>query len=66
MINSPHDLEARYTYKRNATWIGYKVQVTETCDPELPHLITHIQTTPATTPDREQLPSWSCPDSVDG
>jgi transposase len=57
MINSPHDREARYTYKRNTTWIGYKVQVTETCDPDAPHLITHVQTTPATTPDREQLPS---------
>jgi transposase len=57
MINSPHDLEARYTYKRNATWIGYKVQVTETCDPDLPHFITDVQTTPATTPDREELRS---------
>jgi transposase len=56
MINSPHDPEARYTYKRNTTWIGYKVQLTETCEPEAPHLITHVQTTPATTPDREQLP----------
>lgn len=57
MISSPHDLEARYSYKRTTTWIGYKAQVTETCDPDAPHLITHVQTTPATTPDREQLPS---------
>jgi hypothetical protein len=56
MINSPHDVEARYTYKRSSSWIGYKVQVTETCDPALPHLITHVETTPATTPDREELP----------
>lgn len=57
MISSPHDPEARYSYKRTTTWIGYKAQVTETCDPDVPHLITHVQTTPATTPDREQLPS---------
>lgn len=57
MISSPHDPEARYSYKRTTTWIGYKAQVTETCDPDTPHLITHVQTTPATTPDREQLPS---------
>ncbi len=56
MINSPHDPEARYTYKRSTSWIGYKVQVTETCDPKTPHLITHVRTTPATMPDREQLP----------
>jgi transposase len=57
MINSPHDPEARYTYKRSTCWIGYKVQLTETCDPDAPHVITHVQTTPATTPDREQLPT---------
>jgi transposase len=57
MINSPHDPQARYTYKRNTSWIGYKVQLTEACDPDAPHLITHVQTTPATTPDREQLPA---------
>ena len=36
-----------------ASWVGYKVQVTETCDPacEGPHVITNVETTPATTPD---------------
>jgi transposase len=57
MINSPHDPEARYPDKRSATWIGYKGHVTETCDPDAPHLITHVETTPATTPDCEQLPT---------
>ncbi len=57
MINSPHDPQARYTYKRNTSWIGYKIQLTEVCDPDAPHVITHVQTTPATTPDREQLPA---------
>jgi transposase len=57
MINSPHDWEARYTYKRNRSWIGYKVHLTETCDPDAPHLITHVATTVATTPDRAPLPA---------
>src|SRR5206468_2111064 len=52
MINSPHDPEARYTYKRTRSWIGYTVQLTETCDAGGPHLVTDVQTTPATTPDR--------------
>ena len=52
-ICSPYDPEARYSNKRDVTWTGYKVQVTETCDPacEGPHVITNVETTPATTPD---------------
>lgn len=48
-INSPHDPEARYSIKRDTTWSGYKVHFTETCDADSPHLITHVETTPATT-----------------
>ena len=51
MINSPHDREARYSVKRSSTWTGYKVHLTETCDADRPHLITHVETTPATTQD---------------
>jgi transposase len=50
-IASPYDLEARYSSKRNRHWVGYKVHLTETCDPNQPDLITQIITTPATTPD---------------
>ncbi len=52
-ICSPYDPDARYSNKRDVTWVGYKVQVTETCDPgcEGPHVITNVETTPATTPD---------------
>jgi len=32
-------------------WAGYKVHLTETCDEQFPHLITHVETTPATTYD---------------
>ena len=55
LINSPYDVEARYSKKRSTVWTGYKVQITETCDPETPNLITHVATTPATVPDVEQL-----------
>ena len=52
-ICSPYDPDARYSTKREAGWVGYKVQLTETCDAACvgPHLITNVETTPATTPD---------------
>jgi transposase len=50
-ITSPYDLEARYCSKRDTHWVGYKLHLTETCDPEQPDLITQVITTPATTPD---------------
>ena len=56
-INSPYDPEARYAKKRDTSWRGYKVQMTESCDADLPHLITHIHTTAATTNDNDALPA---------
>ena len=52
---SPYDPEARYTTKRSTSWVGYKVHLTETCDDDTPNLITHVLTTPATTPDNNQV-----------
>jgi transposase len=54
MIGSPYDSEARYSMKRETTWTGYKVHVSETCDDDGPHLITHVETTPATTHDGQR------------
>ena len=51
LICSPYDIEARYSKKRTTAWTGYKAHLTETCDKDQPHLITQIETTPATTPD---------------
>jgi len=51
MISSPDDLEARYGSKGGTTWTGYKVHLTETCTADAPHLITHVETTVATTTD---------------
>jgi len=50
-INSPYDSEARYGKKRETRWTGYKVHLTETCEEDAPHLITHVVTTVATTTD---------------
>lgn len=44
-IASPYDIEARYSNKRGLTWHGYKAHLTETCEDESPHLITHVETT---------------------
>jgi transposase len=46
-IRSPYDPEAHYGKKREVSWLGYKIHFTETCDPDLPRLITHVETTPA-------------------
>lgn len=55
-LPSPYDTDARYGSKRTTTWLGYKVHLTETCDEETPHVITHVLTTPATTPDFDAPP----------
>jgi transposase len=51
LIHSPYDVEARYSLKRGLGWVGYKAHLTETCDEDGPHLITHVETTAAATPD---------------
>lgn len=56
-LSSPYDLEAHYARKHTTQWIGYKVHLTETCDDELPHLITNVETTTAPVPDGQATPS---------
>lgn len=53
LIESPYDPEARNSTKRETDWTGYKVHISETCDEDEPHIITNVETTPATTPDGE-------------
>ncbi|WP_433665190.1 IS1182 family transposase [Nocardia sp. CA-128927] len=48
---SPYDEQARTGTKRDTSWNGYKVHLTETCEPDAPHLITQVATTPAPVPD---------------
>lgn len=54
-VDSPHDLQARWSSKRGTTWTGYKVHLTETCDDDTPHLITQVETTDATVADLRAL-----------
>jgi transposase len=44
-FDSPYDPDARYGNKRSTTWTGYKVHITETCEPDSVHLITNVETT---------------------
>lgn len=50
-IESPYDTEARHSRKRDTVWTGYKVHLSETCDDNLPRLITNVRTTQATEQD---------------
>jgi transposase len=55
-ISSPYDLDAHYSQKRTTSWVGYKVHLSESCDAKLPHLITNVETTSATTADDAVTP----------
>ncbi|MBX7268753.1 transposase [Micromonospora sp. Llam7] len=58
-LESPFDLDSRWSRKRDTTWQGYKAHLTETCDTSGPHLIIAVRTTSATDPDNATLPSIS-------
>lgn len=55
IIESPHEPEARFGKKRDMKWSGYKAQITETCDPDRPHLIIDLEPTQAQANDNPQL-----------
>ena len=46
-LQSPYDPEMHYSTKRQMEWSGYKVHVTETCDEDAAHLVTHVRACPA-------------------
>ncbi|MAU09032.1 MAG: hypothetical protein CL607_04360 [Anaerolineaceae bacterium] len=50
---SSYDPQARCSAKRNVTWDGYKVHLTETCDDDTPNLITNHEMRPSTEPDHD-------------
>ena len=72
MILNPYDLDARPGVKRGRTWRGYKAHFTETCEPDRPHLVTHVTTTDAATADLDTVqgatvtspPATCCPRST--
>jgi len=57
-IESPYETEARFSTKRDLSWTGYKVHLSESCDDQLPRIITNVHTTAATTQD------VSCTDDI--
>ncbi|MQS14373.1 IS1182 family transposase [Streptomyces kaniharaensis] len=55
-IRSPHEIDARYSTKGtpgadSVEWTGSKGHLTESCDEDLPNLVTDVHTTCATEPD---------------
>lgn len=46
-ISSPYDADAHFSRKRELTWVGYKVYLSETCDADRPRLITNVETSAA-------------------
>lgn len=56
IIESPHEPEARYSKKRSKSWLGYKLQVTETCESDQVHVITDVEVTSAVANDSHALP----------
>jgi transposase len=46
-VESPYDTEARYRTRSGTSWVGYLVHLTEACDDDGVHLITHAMTTTA-------------------
>ncbi|XWT43399.1 IS1182 family transposase (plasmid) [Streptomyces noursei] len=48
---TPYDTDARGSVKRGIFWDGYKVHLTETCEPDRPNLITCVATTDSTVQD---------------
>ena len=47
-IESPYDPEARFRTRSGTSWTGYVVHLSETCEDDAVHLLTHAMTTPAT------------------
>ncbi len=46
-IESPYDIDARFRSRRGVNWVGYAVHLSESCEDEACHLITHVETTDA-------------------
>ena len=47
-VESPYDPEARFRTRSGTSWTGYVVHLSETCEDDAVHLITHAMTTVAT------------------
>ncbi len=50
-MQSPYDPQAHFSMKGHLSWTGYEVHVTEACDDDAAHLITHVKTCLSMRPD---------------
>jgi transposase len=55
-LSSPYDVDAHLGKKGTTCWVGYKVALTETCEPDSPNLITHVATVTAPVADGTMTP----------
>ena len=46
-VESPYDPEAKYRHRGRTKWVGYIAHLSESCDDDNPHLITHVRSTTA-------------------
>ncbi len=53
LLCSPYDPHAHLSITRSTVWTRYQVHLTEPGDEATPHLLIHVETTPATTQDME-------------
>lgn len=51
VIETPHDPQVRGSKKGGTRWLGFKAQITESCDDDAPSLIVDVEATEATTYD---------------
>ena len=56
-ISSPYDPDAHYARKRSTQWVGYKIHLTETCEEDLPRLITDVESATGPTADGTATPT---------
>jgi transposase len=57
MRSSPYEPNAHYAKKHTTSWVGYKVHLSETCEPGELHLITNVEITPAPVADGDMTES---------
>ncbi|UEM21345.1 transposase [Skermanella mucosa] len=65
-IASPYDPEAHFAKKRSTSWVGYEVHLTESCEDNQPHLITHVEITAAPVADGDVLETIHHASAADG
>ena len=56
LLTSPYDPDARLGSKRDLRWQGYKVHITETCEEDFVHLITHVAISQPNRHDNQLVP----------